>query len=202
MNRPGCETSKPTRTDVIQPVPPVVPLPSPVIAAQSAPAPVDVASGPLPQPTASDALKFKDAAATSSVEVNKIQEVTMQRPAPANRAWSHASKSLGESLNGMSALEDTLKQSFRDYQTPSASKFSDRSDRSSGNPGADGSSGASSSGSSATSEDLSNDLQKTFQGTFQASLTMVEFSITADVLSKSSSDTISSVKQLANGGAG
>jgi hypothetical protein len=181
---------------VIQPVPPVVALPSPVIAAQSAPAPVDVASGPLPQPTASEALQFRDAA--SSVEVNKTQEVTMQRPAPANRAWSHASKSLGEQLNGMSALEDTLKQSFRDYQKPSASKLSDRSDRSSGNPGADGSSGSSSSGSSATLEDVTNDLQKTFQ----ASLTMVEFSITADVLSKSSSDTIGAVKQLANGGAG
>jgi hypothetical protein len=187
---------------VIQPVPPVVPLPSPVIAAQSAPAPVDVASGPLPQPTASDALKFRDAAAASSLEVNKIQEVTMQHPAPANRAWSHASKSLGESLNGMSALEDTLKQSFRDYQKPSASKFADRSDLAGGHLGPDGSSESSSGGSSPTIQGGLEDLENVARKTLQETITMGAFAITAELLIRTSSDTISSVKQLANGGAG
>jgi hypothetical protein len=185
---------------VIQPVSPVVPSPSPVIAVQSAssPARVEVASGPLPEPTASDASKFRDAAAASTVEVSKVQEVTMQRLAPANQVWSHVSKNLSESMNGMSALEDAVKQSLRDYQKPSASKFADRSDRSSENLGTDGSSGSSSSGSSPSIGELSNTLQRTFQ----SSLVMMEFTITADLMSKSSQDTISSVKQLANGGGG
>ena len=187
---------------MIQPVHPVVPLPSPVIAVQSAPAPVDVASGPLPQTTASDALKFRDAAAASTVEVNKIQEVTMQRSAPANRAWSHASKSLGESLNGMSALEDTLKQSFRDYLKPPASKFADRSDLVGVHLGPDVSSESSSSGSSPTIQGGLEDLENVARMTLQESITMGAFTVTAELLIRTSSDTISSVKQLANGGGG
>jgi hypothetical protein len=185
---------------VIQPVPPVVPLPTPVIPVQSAPAPVDIASGPLPQATASDAANFR--AAASTVEVNKVQEVTMQRAAPANRAWSHASKSLGESLNGMSALEDTLKQSFRDYQKPSASKFADRSDLAGGHLGPDGSSESSSGGSSPTIQGGLEDLENVARKTLQETITMGAFAITAELLIRTSSDTISSVKQLANGGAG
>jgi hypothetical protein len=184
---------------VIQPVPPIVPLPSPVIAVQnSSPPQVDVATGPLPEPSAANASTFRDAAAASSVKVDKIQEVDMQRLAPANQVWSHAGKSLSESLNGMSALEDSVNQSIRDYQKPQASKDADRFDRSKENPGLDGPAGSSSSESSAQLDRLSENMRKTFQ----ASLEMAQFTITADLMSKSSSDTIGSVKQLASGGGG
>lgn len=188
---------------MIQPVSLVVPSPSLAIAAQrvSPPSQLDVATGPLPEPTAADASTFKDAA--NGVEANKIQEVDMQRLAPANQVWSHASKSLSESLNGMSSLEESVNQSLRDYQKPSASKFTDHSDRSGEKPGPDGpdsssSSGSSLSGTSALLGQLSDNMRKTFQD----SLRMMQFTITADLMSKSSSDTVGSVKQLANGGGG
>lgn len=185
---------------MIQPIPPVVALPSPVIPVQSAPASVDIASGPLPRATATDAANF--GAAASTVEVNKVPEVTMQRAAPANRAWSHASKSLGESLNGMTAVEDTLKQSFRDYLKPPASKFADRSDPVGGHPGPDGSSESSSSRSSPTIQRGLEDMANVTRETLQESIAMGAFTVTAELLIRASSDTISSVKQLANGGAG
>lgn len=185
---------------MIQPVPPVVPLPSPVIPVQSAPAPADIASGPLPQATASDAANFR--AAASTVEVNKVQEVTMQRAAPANRAWSHASKSLGESLNGMTDIEDTLRQSLRDYLKPPASKFADRSDLVRVHLGPDGSSESSSSGSSPTIQGGLEEVENLVRKTLQESVTMGVFSISAELLVNTSSDLIGSVKSLANGGSG
>jgi hypothetical protein len=187
---------------VIQPVPPVVPLPSPVIPVQTAPSPVEVASGPLPQPAASDALNFRDAVAASTVEVNKVQEVTMQRATPANRVWSHASKSLGESLDGMTAIEDTLQQSVRDYLKPPASKFADRSDLARVHRGPDGSSESSSSGSSPATQRSLEDFENFARETLQESLTMGAFTVTAEILVRTSSDIVSSVKQLSNGGGG
>jgi hypothetical protein len=190
---------------VTQPVSPIVSLPSvipppSVIAVQNASSPpqVDVATGPLPEPTAADASTFRAATAASSVEINKIQEVDMQRLAPANQVWSHASKSLGESLNGMSAFEDAFKQSLHDYQKPSASKFADHPDRSSENPSSHGASSSSSSEFSALLDQLLDTIQKTFED----NLKMAQFTITAEVMCKSSSDIIGSVKQLANGGGG
>jgi hypothetical protein len=187
---------------VIQPVPPVVPLPSPVIPVQSAPSPVEVASGPLLQPAASDALNFRDAVAASTVELNKVQEVTMQRAAPANRTWSHASKSLSETLNGMSALEDKVRQSIDDSLKPAVSQFADSSYRSGLNLGPDGPSESSSSGSAPTIEGSLEELEKVGRKTLQEAMTMGAFAITAELLVRSSSDTLSSVKQLANGGGG
>jgi len=126
----------------------------------------------------------------------------MQPPAPANRAWSHASKSLGESLNGMTAIEDTLKQSLRDYLKPPASKFVDRSDLVRSHLGPDESSKSPSSGSSPTIQGALEDLENVARNTVQESITMGAFTITAEVLVRTSSDIISSVKQLANGGGG
>jgi hypothetical protein len=190
---------------VIQPVSSIVALsgvmpPPNVIAVQNAasPAQVDIATGPLPEPTAADAARFRDATAASSVEVNKIQEVDMQRLAPANQVWSHAGKSLSESLNGMSALEESVNQSLRDYQKPPASKVADRSDQSSEDAGADGPVGSVTTGSSAMLDQLIDQDRKTFQ----SNLEVVRFTITAELMSKSSSDVIGSVKQLVNGGGG
>ena len=126
----------------------------------------------------------------------------MQRAAPANRAWSHASKSLGDSLNGMTAVEDTLKQSFRDYLKPPASKFADRSDLVGVRLGPVGSSESLSSGSSPTIQGGLEDLENLARKTIQESMTMSAFTVTAELLIRTSSDTISSVKQLANGGGG
>jgi hypothetical protein len=190
---------------VIQLISPIGSLPSAisspsVLAVQgaSSPSQVDVATGSLPEPTAADASAFRDATAAGGVEANKIQEVDMQRLAPANQVWSHAGKSLSESMNGMSRLEASVNQSLRDYQKPSASKFADGSDRSGEKPSPDGPNSSSSSGSSALLDQLSDNMRKTFE----ESLRMVQFTITVDLMSKSSSDTIGSVKQLANGGGG
>jgi hypothetical protein len=117
----------------------------------------------------------------------------MQRLAPANQVWSRASKSVGETFSGVSALEQKVNQTFRDHRKQSASKFADSFDRSSENRGPDGPDS-----SSASLDELFDSVEKMFD----ESITMVGFSITAEVMSKTSSETIGDLKHLESGGAG